>query len=356
GDVARFAPVVLTDLWRELADDFGALTPRSDVGVRWGSVDGLEVFTDRRKLKIVLKNLVGNALKFTPKGEVVAACERVGDHCRFTVRDTGIGIPSDALPLVFDMFRQVDSSETRSYGGAGLGLYIVKSLLTQLGGQVQVESLMGQGSIFTVVLPVEQRSVTDEPGASAGHQVVSEVEPLVAADDVAAGPSDAPPRGGCPIHVRRRLLFADDLPLNRFLVRRFIEREFPEVEVFEACDGEQAVALYEIEKPHIVVLDLHMPNLDGWQAARVIRQREGGRQVPILALSVDASPTAEANAVRAGFKEFIAKPISDYSALKARLEFWLGARDARGRAVTIVGPTPGCDACRPEAGARVSAA
>ncbi len=356
GDIARFAPVVLTELWRELADDFGALTPRSDVGVRWESVDGLEVFTDRRKLKIVLKNLIGNALKFTPKGEVVAACERVGDHCRFTVRDTGIGIPSDALPHVFDMFRQVDSSETRSYSGAGLGLYIVKSLLTQLGGQVQVESVIGQGSIFTVVLPVDQRSVVVEPDASSGQALVADVEPVAAEDLDSVVAPGAPPIGGCPIHVRRRLLFADDLPLNRFLVRRFIEREFPNVDVFEACDGEQAVALYEIEKPHIVVLDLHMPNLDGWQAARLIRQREGGRQVPILALSVDASPIAEANTVRAGFKEFIAKPISDYSALKARLEFWLGARDARGRAVPTVGPTPGCDACRPEAVARVSAA
>jgi CheY-like chemotaxis protein len=152
------------------------------------------------------------------------------------------------------------------------------------------------------------------------------------------------------------VLFADDLPLNRLLVQRFVTREFPNVDVIEACDGEQAVALYETVRPHVVVLDLHMPNLDGWQAARHIRQREGGRDVPILALSVDASPSAEANAVRAGFKEFIAKPISDYSALKARLTYWLSPRDARGRVVPTPASTARCEQCGRDGSKSVSAA
>src|SRR6185369_4632463 len=99
------------------------------------------------------------------------------------------------------------------------------------------------------------------------------------------------------------------------------------------------------EKPHVVVLDLHMANLDGWQAARTIRRCEGGMTVPILALSVDASPGAEANAVRAGFQEFIAKPISDYSALKSRLEYWLTPCDGRGQAIAPAA-SPTCEACR----------
>jgi signal transduction histidine kinase/ActR/RegA family two-component response regulator len=342
GDVARFAPVVLTELWRELAADFAALPGHSDVTLHWEAEDGLEVHTDRRKLKIVLKNLVGNALKFTTAGEVVAAYERVGDQCRFTVRDTGIGIPTDALPHVFEMFRQVDSSDTRSYGGAGLGLYIVRSLLAQLGGAVQVESVVGQGSIFTVVLPIEQ--ATDAPVPS------PEAKP---AGDAGTDPGGSPSTGpsDCPRHVRRRLLFADDLPLNRLLVQRFVAREFPDVDVIEACDGAQAVALFEAHRPHLVLMDLHMPQLDGWEAARAIRQGDGGRAVPILALSVDASPSAEANAIRAGFKEFIAKPISDYSALKTRLAFWLG-HVSRTAPPT---PTASCDACRRESGRATAA-
>jgi CheY-like chemotaxis protein len=350
GDVARFAPVVLAELWRELQEDFGALTQRTDTVLRWEASDGIEINTDRRKLKIVLKNLVGNALKFTPAGEIVATYERVGDQCRFTVRDTGVGIPPDALPHVFDMFRQVDSSETRSYSGAGLGLYIVKSLLMQLGGTVLVESVVGQGSIFTVVLPVEEPfdraapvTLPEPPIDARAREVVTPAAPPEA---MAAGAAPADGPAECLLHTRRRLLFADDLPLNRFLVRRFVAREFPQVDVLEACDGEQAVAMFEAHKPHIVLLDLHMPRLNGWQAARAIRQREGGRDVPNNAVSVDASPMAEANAIRAGFREFIAKPISDYGALKARLAVWLGPRDASGRSSVPTTSSPTCDACR----------
>jgi CheY-like chemotaxis protein len=142
------------------------------------------------------------------------------------------------------------------------------------------------------------------------------------------------------------VLTREPLPLNRLLIRRFLSREFRDVDVVEACDGEQAVAMFDAYRPHLVLLDLHMPTLEGWQAASAIRRRPRGLDTPVLALSVDASPTAEANAVRAGFQEFIAKPISDYSALKARLEFWLAPGAARGKATRASSvPTASCEAC-----------
>ncbi len=357
GDVPRFAPVRLAELCRELEDDFAEQRRRGDVALRFVVPDDLEVPTDRRKMKIVLKNLIGNAFKFTAAGEVVVACEPVGDRCRVTVRDTGIGIAADALPHVFEMFRQADGSETRAYGGAGLGLYIVKSLLTQLGGDVQVESMPGQGTIFTAVVPLAAaRAVASEaPGtptaivAVAPSESAAEAEAEAEAEDVAVPTADE-----CLVHTPRRLLFADDLPLNRLLVRRFVAKEFPNVEVLEACDGAQALAVLDAERPHVVLLDLHMPNLDGWQTVRAIRRRPGGLSMPVIALSVDASPGAEANAVRAGFQEFIAKPISDYSALKARLAYWLTPRDPHGRELPLR-PSPSCDACARGASA-VSAA
>ncbi len=352
GDVARFGSVVVADLWRDLQDDFDVLTHRSHAALRWQPCGSVQLETDRRKLKIVLKNLVGNALKFTPDGEIVVSARAVGDSCEFVVRDTGVGIPAEALPYVFDMFRQADSSETRSYNGAGLGLYIVKSLLAQLGGRVSLESKQGTGSTFTVTLPIEQ------PRAQAAPDVVVGAPAGLTGDAHAESPPDGrtsigpataagkSARPTCPHPVKPRLLFADDLPLNRFLIRRFFEREFAEVDVVEACDGEQAVTLFGTHRPDLVVLDLHMPQLDGWQAARAIRQLEGGRETPLLALSVDASPLAEANAMRAGFQEFIAKPISDYSAVKARLEHWLALRATqRDR-----WPKRECDSCRLEAG------
>jgi PAS domain S-box-containing protein len=153
-DVPHFAPVSLQPLWEELSAEFAALPRRSELVLRWEPVDELELCTDRRKLKTILKNLVGNALKFTVAGEIVVSGRRSADACMLVVRDTGIGIPPEHLPLIFEMFQQVDSSDTRSYAGAGLGLYIVRCLLDQLGGKIGVESERGRGSIFCVTLPV----------------------------------------------------------------------------------------------------------------------------------------------------------------------------------------------------------
>jgi CheY-like chemotaxis protein len=126
---------------------------------------------------------------------------------------------------------------------------------------------------------------------------------------------------------RRRIVFADDLEVNRHLLKRFLAREMPDVECFEAADGLQALALVEAHKPDLVLLDLRMPEMDGWQAARRIRALENGRDVPIIALSVTASPGVEAYALHAGCNEFVAKPVSDYSTLVARINHWLRPAD-----------------------------
>jgi signal transduction histidine kinase len=149
--------VNLAALWQELEDDYAALQHGPGVALRFEPVGCAALWSDRRKLKIILKNLIGNALKFTPVGEVVASCHADASCCTFTVRDTGIGIPETSLPDIFDMFRQVDSSDARSYGGAGLGLYIVQRLLAQLRGHVAVTSSAGAGSTFTVTLPLRAR-------------------------------------------------------------------------------------------------------------------------------------------------------------------------------------------------------
>ena len=137
-----------------LASDFAALPHQDGTVLRWESAPPVTIQSDRRKLRMVLKNLVGNALKFTPRGEVVVGCVETGQVCAFTVRDTGVGIAPPQLPVIFDMFRQGDSSDARSYGGVGLGLYIVKRLVTQLGGDVTVTSELGRGTTFTVTIPL----------------------------------------------------------------------------------------------------------------------------------------------------------------------------------------------------------
>jgi signal transduction histidine kinase len=147
-------PVAVPDLFAQLEAE--TVPPaRSTVEVRWELASELPaVQTDRAKLRIVLKNLIGNAMKFTERGSVTIAAEPGEDGVIFTVSDTGTGIRSEDLPVIFEMFRQVESANTRKHGGVGLGLYIVKRLLAELRGEIDVESELGGGSRFRVRLPV----------------------------------------------------------------------------------------------------------------------------------------------------------------------------------------------------------
>jgi signal transduction histidine kinase len=127
--------------------------------VDWRVEGGASLRTDRRKLKIIMKNLVGNAVKFTPEGSIHVRARCEDGTCVVEVRDTGIGIAEAALPSIFEMFQQADSSDRRSYGGVGLGLHIVRRLGDQLGASIDVESHVGRGSCFTLRLPTRGPAV-----------------------------------------------------------------------------------------------------------------------------------------------------------------------------------------------------
>jgi signal transduction histidine kinase len=146
--------LAVRDLFGELAHEFAAVPRAAGVALIWDEGTNPTITVDRRKLRTVLKNLAGNALKFTPAGSVRVECRQAGTHCRFRVIDTGIGIGPEDQAAVFEMFRQADSSDTRRYGGTGLGLYIVRRLVGLLGGEVTLESTPGRGSTFTVTVPL----------------------------------------------------------------------------------------------------------------------------------------------------------------------------------------------------------
>ena len=157
-----WTPLHLTRLFADLARELAPLA-REGVQLSWrNDVGAAPILTDAPKLKTVLKNLIGNALKFTSAGSVAVAAERDDGVLRFTVKDSGIGIAAEHLPLIFEMFRQVDSSLTRQYGGVGLGLHIAQRLVVLLGGTIAVTSTPGVGSTFTVELPIR----TSEAGRS----------------------------------------------------------------------------------------------------------------------------------------------------------------------------------------------
>jgi len=162
------ARVSLTDLLADLEADTAARLDARAVEVRWElAADLPELETDRAKLRTVLKNLVGNAIKFTERGHVTISAEPADGAVVFTVADTGIGIRHEDLPVIFEMFRQVETANTRRHGGVGLGLYIVKRLVEQLGGEVEVESEWGAGSRFRVRIPVRLRRASGARQGSA---------------------------------------------------------------------------------------------------------------------------------------------------------------------------------------------
>jgi signal transduction histidine kinase len=148
------ATVSVRELFTELETEFHPLHKNSSVTLEWQiEPELLPLRTDPVKLKMVLKNLIGNALKFTNEGAVSISASTHGNGVEFLIRDTGIGIPSEAHAFIFEPFRQVDGSTTRRYGGVGLGLYIVRQLLELLGGAVSLESDIGKGSLFRVWVP-----------------------------------------------------------------------------------------------------------------------------------------------------------------------------------------------------------
>jgi PAS domain S-box-containing protein len=279
------------------------------------------VIGDQLRIRQVLLNLLGNAIKFTETGRVTLAIEPSSEApesstvaparfaLHFAVTDTGIGIPEDKLDDIFASFTQADSSTARRYGGSGLGLAIVKRLVELMDGRVWVESRVGAGSTFHFTAMFDQ---APEASASAGEAERVGETPGVAAEN----PAPAAPEV--------RILVVDDSLDNRFLLRAFLKRFACSVE--EAENGEVACAKFAAGRYDVVLMDLQMPVLDGYGAMRAMRadeERRGGPRTPIIALSAAALREDAERARQAGGDFHIAKPISRAALIEA-LEKALG--------------------------------
>jgi signal transduction histidine kinase/CheY-like chemotaxis protein len=264
---------------------------------------------DPNRMQQVMWNLLSNAIKFTARGgKVQVLLERVNSHIEISVADTGAGIRPDFLPFVFDRFRQADASTTRRHGGLGLGLSIVKHLVELHGGSVRAHSPgEGAGATFTVHLPliVVHRS----PHAQTRQHPRSAAS--AAADFGVIDLSGV------------RVLVVDDEPDARELIQRVLLD--CEADVITAGGADEALLLIPQHKPHLLVSDIGMPEVDGYELLRRVRalERESGGRIPAVALTAFARSEDRTRALRAGFLVHVAKPV-DPSELVATVASVLG--------------------------------
>jgi len=281
---------------------------------------------DSGRIRQVLLNLVGNAVKFTERGGITVevtlepATER-GVLVRCAVRDTGIGIaPSDQQRL-FSQFYQAEGGNRRRFGGSGLGLAICRRLLDLMGGVIRVESVLGQGSTFSFVVPL--RLATSPPQqfapAPANVHVVAPASANVPVGQVVETPpagivATAPTRPKLP---RMRVLVAEDNATNQMVVRAMLSRLGQTVEI--VSDGAQAVEAVKNGEYDLVLMDVQMPEMDGYEATRKIRGLEGAvASIPIVALTANAVAGFEELSLKAGMNGHVSKPVT-LAALSALL-------------------------------------
>jgi two-component system, sensor histidine kinase len=264
---------------------------------------------DPLRLRQILNNLLSNAVKFTDVGSVAARLTGVPSAAsgkfdlHLEVADTGVGIPAEKLSVVFEKFTQADGSISRRYGGTGLGLAITSKLVETYGGEIWVESEVGRGSKFHVVIPMEQ----------ADSDVVAEQAPLQA---------DQPALPACNV-AEICVLVVEDNPVNRTVITSLLEKRGFRVRT--ANDGRQAIEILETVPVDLVLMDVQMPVVDGLEATRMIRAESRWRTLPIIAMTAHAMDGDRAQCLDAGMNDYVAKPIQP-SQLMATLGKYLARR------------------------------
>jgi CheY-like chemotaxis protein len=266
---------------------------------------------DEGRVRQILVNLVGNAVKFTDQGEVtirVEPGEAAGGGLReitFIVSDTGIGISEDNWSTIFQPFSQGDVSHTRRFGGTGLGLAISKEVAERMGGTISFSSEPGVGSTFRVTLPLRETAVAASAASSSAPAV-----------DLVPGPLAAG-------SARPRLLVAEDDASIRELLGAMLRHGGLDFDC--AVNGEEAVNMWGRERYDLILMDAQMPFVDGFKATRLIREqeKEKGGHVPIVALTAHAYQADQQKCLDAGMDAYVAKPI-DFQKLFAVIKDLLG--------------------------------
>lgn len=257
------------------------------------------VFADEDRLSQILHNLLGNAIKFTERGWVQVTAEVQGDQVLVAVRDTGIGVPAERHTTIFNAFEQGDGSISREYSGTGLGLSITRELVERHGGRIWVESAPGQGATFCFLLPI----ATEE--AQALSQGAARLTPLMPVAEPEALPTVTPTDQAAPI----RILIVDDEPINHQVLRNHLRQE--SFELVSALSGQEALAIIEAgQHIDLILLDIMMPRLSGYEVAQRIRETHLPSELPIIMVTAKNQVSDLVQGLRTGANDYLAKPFS----------------------------------------------
>ena len=311
---AVFEPTDLSMLTADLASAFRSATERAGIEL---VVDcpaaPAPVFVDRAMWERVVLNLLSNAFKFTFEGRIAVALAWQQDHVQLSVADTGVGIPAEHLSRVFDRFHRIEQSRGRTQEGSGIGLALVREIVSMHGGRIDVDSREAHGTTFTVSIPLgtahlppERIGVRATESRSAltatpyVHEALRWLPAVPAAAAVHAGGSPS-------LDPAARVLIVDDnADMREYIARVLGERWAVEV----TSDGAAALDAVRRDRPDVIVSDIMMPGVDGFGLLRAVREDAGTRTIPVILLSARAGEEARVDGLEAGADDYLVKPFS----------------------------------------------
>ena len=319
------APFSLLDLVQDVCTLLWAKAAYKGIDLRTEYSDAIprEYVGDASKIRQILMNLLGNAIKFTEQGNVTVRVSIEEDEAKLPLRiqvsDTGIGIKEDQLSWIFSAFEQVDRQVTRVVEGTGLGLAITKALVERMGGKISVSSIPGEGTVFSVSLDLKQPDHEASIGPDAIQPILDESKALHASGGASRLELKSDALAGF------RVLIAEDNKTNQLLLRKMLKSTGADLQF--AGNGKIALDLYKSDPNDLILMDLSMPVLGGLETTRLIRAYEkamGLAECPIVALTANAQPSDVEACLAAGMNDFLAKPFRK-NALLARMLRYINA-------------------------------
>jgi signal transduction histidine kinase/ActR/RegA family two-component response regulator len=258
------------------------------------------MLADEMRLKQILVNLIGNAIKFTNHGEIELAIEAISNTdknylIRFAVKDTGIGIELKNQEKIFFAFSQEDTTTTKKYGGTGLGLTISNNLLELMGSKLNVISNVNEGTLFYFDIALQ----VAEDANFVSDDDIDKIKKYPLKEFKSESNSSI-----------RKVLIAEDNKVNMMLCKLFLKGIMPNIEIIEANNGIEAFTNYKIYQPHMVFMDVQMPEMNGLDATTEIRKYEKGKRIPIIALTAGVTKGEKEKCIDAGMDDYISKPFT----------------------------------------------